>query len=127
MLKADHNVVAAHEMAVDSEWLATGKGKARSERVWPLSAELLAALHAADAHSVRRAENAARNVLNLDPLPRDPAPPRAADAAVSSADQALAPEVLASLATVTPERSTGKGVGQGRAAPSAPGARRRTV
>lgn len=66
---ADNNVRAARLLKVDSEWLATGEGQARGEKVWPLSPELLAACRAAGPDAIRKAENAARNVLDLPPLP----------------------------------------------------------
>lgn len=67
MLNAENNVVAAHFLRVDSEWLATGEGEPRGPLVWPLSSELLAACRAADRTSLRRAENAARAALDLPP------------------------------------------------------------
>ncbi len=70
MLKADNNVKAARLMQVDSEWLATGEGVPRGPKTWPLSTEVLAAIRAADNVLQRQAENAVRNCLNLDPLPR---------------------------------------------------------
>ena len=70
MLKADHNVMAARVMGVDSEWLATGAGTTLDARAWPFSRELLQACRDADPQSLRRAENAARVALDLDHLPR---------------------------------------------------------
>lgn len=70
MPRADHSTLAAASMAVDAEWLATGNGKPKSQRVWPFSPELLAAAMAAEAHRLRQAENAARVALNLDTLPK---------------------------------------------------------
>lgn len=65
MLKADHNLLAAKYLRVDSEWLATGEGSARGERVWPLSQELLRAILAAEAVDRETVENTARSVLKL--------------------------------------------------------------
>lgn len=41
-----------------------------TDESWPLTHEMLAALRRADSARIRQAENAARNVLELDPLPR---------------------------------------------------------
>lgn len=69
MLAADNNVKAAHALKVNSEWLATGRGSMLSP-AWPFSDDLLAAAHHCDATRLRQAENAARNVLDMEPLPR---------------------------------------------------------
>lgn len=71
MMAADNNVKAAMLLGVNSEWLATGEGPQRIGAHWPLSRELLKAVAAAPEHVKRQAENAARNVLDMDPLPRD--------------------------------------------------------
>jgi transcriptional regulator with XRE-family HTH domain len=65
MLKADHNVMAAKFLQVDSEWLATGEGEARGARVWPLSQELLQAIQSAQGDQRLTVENTARSVLKL--------------------------------------------------------------
>jgi hypothetical protein len=70
MMSAENNSVAASFMAVDSDWLATGKGQPRGAKVWPFTTELLAACRGADPAKLRQAENAARNVLDMDLLPR---------------------------------------------------------
>lgn len=70
MMAADNNFVAAHVMKVDAEWLARGVGEPRSANAWPLSRELLDAVRGADATAAWKAENAARNVLDMEPLPR---------------------------------------------------------
>lgn len=124
MLKADHNVVAAHAMAVDSEWLATGKGQARGRRVWPLSPELLDALHAADAQEVRRAENAARNVLNMDPLPRELTPPKPDEVNLNPADRRQLQAFEAELEPGEPPAPKGKSAAEARGAPSRRGGSR---
>ena len=67
-LAADNNVKASRMLRVDSEWLATGEGEPRSERVWPLSHELLQACRAADQRALVRAENAARVALDMAPM-----------------------------------------------------------
>ena len=72
-LTAENNVRAARALGVNSEWLATGEGS-RAAVGLPISAELLRALLAAPAGLRRQAENAARNVLDMDPLPREAAP-----------------------------------------------------
>lgn len=63
-----HNVKASRFLRVDSEWMATGEGDPRGMRSWPLSEELLVACRAADPKSLRRAENAARAALDLQPF-----------------------------------------------------------
>lgn len=70
MMKADNNVKAAKFLKVDSEWLATGDGQQHGPRVWPFSGELLEVARQAAASDLRKAENAARNALDMDPLPR---------------------------------------------------------
>jgi hypothetical protein len=69
-LTAENNVKAARVLGVSSEWLATGDGP-RSGAGSPFSADLLRAIEAAPPSVRRQAENAARNVLDLDPLPRE--------------------------------------------------------
>ena len=69
MLAADNNVKAAHALKVSSEWLATGRGSMLNQ-AWPFSDDLLSAAHQSDATRQRQAENAARNVLDMEPLPR---------------------------------------------------------
>ncbi len=69
-LTAENNVKAAHALGVSSEWLATGEGPRNGDEHL-LSRDLLRALQAAPASKRRQAENAARNVLDLDPLPRE--------------------------------------------------------
>jgi transcriptional regulator with XRE-family HTH domain len=68
MLKADNNSAAAKLFKVDPDWLATGEGSATGCKVWPLSDDLLQALRSADAALQRRADNAARAVLGMEPL-----------------------------------------------------------
>lgn len=71
MLKADNNSVAAKLMNVDPDWLATGEGPMRRDAAqWPFSKQLLARCREASRADVVKAENAARNVLDLEPLPR---------------------------------------------------------
>lgn len=70
MMRADNNVVAARFLGVDSEWLATGEGTPVGQRSWPFTQELLEASRAAPPAAVRKAENAARNALDMDLLPR---------------------------------------------------------
>jgi hypothetical protein len=68
-LTAENNVRAARSLCCDSEWLATGEGSMHLlHRL--VSAQLLDALAAASPGLRRQAENAARSVLDLDPLPR---------------------------------------------------------
>jgi hypothetical protein len=69
MLAADNNVKAAHALKVNSEWLATGRGSMLGP-AWPFSDVLLTAIHRCDPAQQRQAENAARNVLDMEPLPR---------------------------------------------------------
>lgn len=83
MLTADNNVAASYFLKVDSEWLATGQGVPRSERVWPLTAELLAACRAASPTALLRAENAARAALDMPSI-------EAAKAAAAAADKFIA-------------------------------------
>jgi hypothetical protein len=69
-LTAENNVKAARALGVNSEWLATGEGS-REGGAPQFSGDLLRALQAAPPNVRRQAENAARNVLDLDPLPRE--------------------------------------------------------
>jgi transcriptional regulator with XRE-family HTH domain len=69
-LTAANTFRAARLMGIDAEWLATGLGSPRSARSWPISAQLQEAWTRAAPEQRRVAENAARNVLGLDPLPR---------------------------------------------------------
>jgi len=68
MLAADNHMRTAQLLRVDALWLATGEGTYRGQG--PLTAELQAALAKADPAAIRRAENAARAALDMDPLPR---------------------------------------------------------
>lgn len=69
-LTAENNVKAARALGVNSEWLATGEGQ-RCGLDLGFSGDLLRAFRSAPAAVRRQAENAARNVLDLDPLPRE--------------------------------------------------------
>lgn len=77
----------AAALNVDPQWLKTGRGHKRPQTTqfqasdhikkyetsadsWPFSSELLAAARSADATARWHAENAARAVLKIDPLPR---------------------------------------------------------
>jgi transcriptional regulator with XRE-family HTH domain len=79
MANAENNVHIAAWLGVSSEWLATGKGDKKAGAS-PFSRELMLAAWAASPADRRKAENAARNVLDLDPLP--PEETRAAPAHV---------------------------------------------
>ena len=78
-LTAENNVKAARVLGVSSEWLATGEGP-RTGAGFPFSADLLRAIQAAAPAVRRQAENAARNVLDLDPLPRESGEPSTSEA-----------------------------------------------
>lgn len=67
---AENNFKAARALAVDAEWLACGVGSPRSVAAWPVTAELQDAWRSAGPDQRRMSENAARNVLGLDALPR---------------------------------------------------------
>lgn len=72
---ASHNhTEAARLLKVDPRWLATGEGTPHANAAWPLSHELLAELRKADANALRRAENAARAALDMDPAPKQETP-----------------------------------------------------
>lgn len=61
----------AEALRVRYRWLRFGEGEMELEKTaWPLSRELLDAARQADATAVWKAENAARNVLDMEPLPR---------------------------------------------------------
>lgn len=49
---------------------AAGASQGANLNGWPLTPELLAALHNSDSEALRRAENSARAALGLDSLPR---------------------------------------------------------
>lgn len=66
---SEHAVAIADALGLSIRWLLTGSGDKRGAD-WPLSHELLGALRAAGPDTVRRAENAARSVLDMDALPR---------------------------------------------------------
>ena len=79
MLKSDNNSACAKLFKVDPDWLATGLGEPRGGKVWPLSDDLLAALRAADVTVQRRADNAARAVVGLEPVAQPVVEPRKRD------------------------------------------------
>lgn len=70
-MTAENAARAAKFLGVDVHWLCTGEGSMDPKApAWPLTTDLLQALARSDQARVRQAENAARNVLEMDPLPR---------------------------------------------------------
>jgi transcriptional regulator with XRE-family HTH domain len=71
-MTAENAARAAKLLGVDLYWLCTGEGSMLSAAppAGLLTDELLRALAVADPARQRQAENAARNVLELEPLPR---------------------------------------------------------
>lgn len=75
--KAPRELLAiARALKVNAEWLKAGKGPKSAEprgeetmNGWPLTPELLAALHSMDTKSARRVENTLRSMLDMPTLP----------------------------------------------------------
>lgn len=98
---------------------------------WPfdrVSYDKVSDLEPADRHRLEGALLSTASDLGVDIKKPDLAPHGGAELAeVSPEDRDVAPVVLTSLATVVPERSTGKIGGKAPSVPSAPGKRRRTA
>jgi transcriptional regulator with XRE-family HTH domain len=69
-LTAANTFAAAEALKISAEWLATGQGEMLGQLACPLTSPLRSAWLHADEAQQRTAENAARNVLGLDLLPR---------------------------------------------------------
>lgn len=70
-MTAENAARAAKFLEVDLYWFCTGEGVMDPNApTWPLTTDLLQALARSDHARIRQAENAARNVLEMDPLPR---------------------------------------------------------
>lgn len=94
-MKSKHNVAAARHLQVDPDWLATGKGPMRSERVWPFGTAVTPEQWFALPNDKRR--------LVIDMIAGQvppPAPPEAKPPGLSTS------EVFTNLHGVVPQQET---------------------